>query len=650
MITSVSLRRLGNGSRQPWMGENKSAPDGRAPGYGRRPSLSPACSFLAALTALVGLSVPARALDIVLIDISSPPMTATQLAAFDAAAALWEAKFRDAITVQFNVGLSNFPPRTDGLVTLGQTRTARTTHPYTTVRTALHAQAETATEKSVMLSLPASSVPLIDVNGSRSTTSITMGTANAKALGLGTGRDTDYAQPPPGVDAQIVFNSNFPFDYERSDGIAVDEVDFIGVAAHEIGHALGFFSVVDVQDFNPGFTLQPNTLDLWRFQETGGSHAVGSQNRFLTAGPAEYFDSVLSNISFSQGMGVGDASCGCSLGGGLACQASHWRDCAREQMMDPIVPDATVVNIHNDDRHALDYMGYEDPFFLIRIPRYHFPCFFWRWYDWRGPFPGIAVRIGCELEIPFPEPPIEIDPPFDPNVGMVIGFDLGPQAGKLARIRSATGVALFREAIPNQNPVVKGLPDLPGQMNLYPGGEPLKMLPPALLDMYFVSDSEHGPRLTARAMFSESGAELDPTLGKFGGYRVTLAIDGAGDKEEGDVDGMLTIELLADESGVPDPKLGNEFGIDPRKIDNGLVALDPEALGLPAPAWLEIENFGKMVRISWPVGVREAVLQSSQDMKKWANVDWQPEQIEDRWVVEVPVESRLKYFRLLAGE
>ncbi|MFH7813512.1 NF038122 family metalloprotease, partial [Acetobacter lovaniensis] len=76
------------------------------------------------------------------------------------------------------------------------------------------------------------------------------------------------------ADGSITFSSAFAFDFDPTDGIEANSFDFIGVAIHEIGHALGFVSGVDTYDgrTSPGSTnlsslegsVVASQLDLFR--------------------------------------------------------------------------------------------------------------------------------------------------------------------------------------------------------------------------------------------------------------------------------------------------------------------------------------------------------------------------------------------------
>lgn len=79
-----------------------------------------------------------------------------------------------------------------------------------------------------------------DADGHYNSTFIAVNTANAKALG--------YTFASTSVDASITFSSKFKFDFNPRNGITAGNYDFVAVAIHEIGHALGFVSGVDDYD------------------------------------------------------------------------------------------------------------------------------------------------------------------------------------------------------------------------------------------------------------------------------------------------------------------------------------------------------------------------------------------------------------------
>lgn len=68
-----------------------------------------------------------------------------------------------------------------------------------------------------------------------------------------------------GDDASMQFSTNFPFDYDPSNGVTTNTISLQDVIIHETGHALGFTSGIDfrINDIE--------VLDVFRFQSTDGT-------------------------------------------------------------------------------------------------------------------------------------------------------------------------------------------------------------------------------------------------------------------------------------------------------------------------------------------------------------------------------------------
>ncbi len=75
------------------------------------------------------------------------------------------------------------------------------------------------------------------------------------------------AGPLPAPHATITVNSNLLWDFDPTNGITAGALCFRSALVHEIGHALGFISDVEV---NSGM---PTTLDLFRFRRTSDNPA-----------------------------------------------------------------------------------------------------------------------------------------------------------------------------------------------------------------------------------------------------------------------------------------------------------------------------------------------------------------------------------------
>lgn len=179
---------------------------------------------------------------------------------------------------------------------------------------------------------------------------LNINTANAKALGLFTG-DASAA------DASITFSDRFSWDFDNSDGIGAGLQDFVGVAVHEIGHALGFTSGVDTVDFaiNNSIDLEEfrvfTALDAFRYSAADGILD-------LSVGTDSYFslDGGVTNLGlFSTGSTVAN--------GGDGQQASHWKDNLGLGILDPTAAPAGNLNIVTElDLRAFDVIGWNRNF------------------------------------------------------------------------------------------------------------------------------------------------------------------------------------------------------------------------------------------------------------------------------------------------
>lgn len=172
--------------------------------------------------------------------------------------------------------------------------------------------------------------------------------ANQRVLGLLGASDTR----PDGV---ITFNSAFSFDYDRfdSDGVAAGMMDFQTVAAHELGHILGFLS--DVDEFDAGYSMTNlTTLDLFRFAADGSPSTPAefeSAVREMRPGVEAVLSDTVNTYAFSTGTFQGDGG-----------QASHWKDDGVTGlligMMDPNLGFGTYRTVTSADLRALELIGY----------------------------------------------------------------------------------------------------------------------------------------------------------------------------------------------------------------------------------------------------------------------------------------------------
>lgn len=253
-------------------------------------------------------------------DIGTTPMSALQLSAFQSAGNYWSSKLSDSVTVYVNIAFADLPTNV-----LGSTGSNFTTANYSTMRSALISDATSAADATAVASLqtgPALSFlatqgdlsSRLDNDGSTNNTLLGLTTANAKAVGLPV--NTNAANPDGTIQFANAFANTFAYARDANGQVPAGLTDFITVAEHEIGHALGFISGVDDIDFCAGPANAcglPNTvgrfetdwwyepLDLFRFSAAGQMDVrVGGSPYFSING------GVTSITAFSTGATHGD--------------------------------------------------------------------------------------------------------------------------------------------------------------------------------------------------------------------------------------------------------------------------------------------------------------------------------------------------------
>lgn len=189
------------------------------------------------------------------------------------------------------------------------------------------------------------------------------------------------------IDGELQFAASPDlWDFDPTDGIDQMLVDFLATAIHEIGHALGFVSGVDLLDpagdpnapdgitYDLSGTPTFTALDMFRYSNDPSLVVPGDQPMLdLSVGTASYF-----SIDGGETQVFGDSGFSTGEYNGTGQQASHWRlvtdasDPCNQQigMMAPVICQGHGRTVTALDLAAFDAMGWNTRFDVLMNPGY----------------------------------------------------------------------------------------------------------------------------------------------------------------------------------------------------------------------------------------------------------------------------------------
>jgi hypothetical protein len=184
--------------------------------------------------------------------------------AFSDAIQFYETTFDDPITINLQVGWGEINGQSLIPGALGQSMTnGQFFSNFDPVKSALTSDAKSSSDLTSVAHMAATDPTGGDV--------FTMSFAEAKALGLKAG-------DAPGLDGSVGFNNTAAFTFDPNNRAVPNEVDFIGIAEHEISEVMGRYGLG--QNFRPSGRYSP--IDFFRYSSPGMLDLVPANGAYFS--------------------------------------------------------------------------------------------------------------------------------------------------------------------------------------------------------------------------------------------------------------------------------------------------------------------------------------------------------------------------------
>jgi hypothetical protein len=286
---------------------------------------------------------------VALSQLASDSNRTTVIAAFQRAAAVWTSRIKSPVTITINIDYGVNEP--DGSAfpsaVLGSTSSGSLSVDYPTGRNHLISTSSSSAELALYKSLPTVFVSTNAGDGSV----IDVSRSLAQPLGF-------LPLDPNDTVATISFNKNFDFDFNPDNGVGFDQVDFVSVAAHEIGHALGF-----VSNAGEDSSVPVAAWDLFRFLPGTTSGTFTTAQRIMSIGGSQvYFTGATFSVEGFSTDELDLSTGGPNGNGGDGNQSSHWKDDDLTGfyigIMDPTISSGVHEDTTENDFSALETLGW----------------------------------------------------------------------------------------------------------------------------------------------------------------------------------------------------------------------------------------------------------------------------------------------------